>query len=147
MADLRIPNWLAAGSFGRYDEKAEPPSTPTVTLSRAGSDVRVTISGYDAGTTNTIYTQAVGATDWTNQGVVGASGYIDVALTPGDYFVLCVSVNDEGGMAMSAAVFIHVTATGTAEAYYKVTRIRRVPGENRKELTVERLEQPIFPVI
>lgn len=83
-----------------------PPDSPTITVvdNQDGTGATVTINGSSVGSTNQVYTQLHGTSDWTLQNIVG--GVVDPG--SGSYWWKVVSSND-GGSAVSNIVFSQVT--------------------------------------
>ncbi len=89
---------------------ASPPTPPTL----AATQALATITGSDAGATNTVYSQAAASATIVTQGSRTGDGTVALTFTtPGLYFVWCVSVT-AGGSAVSNVV--QVAYAGTANS-------------------------------
>jgi len=85
------------------------PATPTlVVVDKAdGTGATATISGGDAGATNTVKTSPISTPNWSTSGSRVGNGTVNLALSVGFYWGYCESVL--GGTAMTVPVWFAVT--------------------------------------
>ena len=100
------------------------PSTPTLAVADQadGTGATATVTNSDAGSTNTIYTQAfsgaLGTGTWTNSGSRSGDGTVDLSLSTGHYLAICIST-DTGGATSSTPVYFVVTSAATESVWYQ----------------------------
>jgi hypothetical protein len=117
--------YFASGFFGnRVASGATPPTAPTLAMSdnADGTGGAATISGGDAGSTHTVYSQTVdgelGTDSWTSRGSRAGNGTVNVA--PGNgYYWWKVVAGSSGGESVSNLVYQPMTS-GTDAVYERI---------------------------
>jgi hypothetical protein len=120
------------------------PAVPAITVTILSGGASVAMTGATPGSTNIVYKQRWPGGAWSSAGAI--TGHLDLSLTPADY-VLCVRSSAGGSTVVSNISFVHIAAAGSAEAFYRVVGVRHTGIGPKKELVLQRMERPVFPVL